>query len=268
MSLRYSRTTPRLRYRFQCAHQCLPSFASAAHPFSHTTPFDERMHRPFNADGMARTSLRKMLRHRRRTLSQRQQHIAARGVVNQLLRSGELRRAKRIALYLPADGELDPTLLIYWLRRFRISIYAPVLRPSITPGLWFIRVTETTRLTRNRFNLLEPVTPLYAHSSARCPAWALDIVLMPLVGFDVQGGRLGMGGGFYDRTFGPMQNTGRGGKRPRLIGIAHDVQEVAQLRLTSWDVPLDMIVTGTRYLYAKKQCLRKKTAPMQKTAPA
>ena len=256
MSLRYSRATPRLRYRSQRAHQCLPSLVSTARPFVHTAPIDAHMHQPFNADGITRTSLRKTLRHRRRALPQHQQLMAARGMVKQLLRSGELRRAKRVALYLPADGELDPTLLMYWLRRFHISVYVPVLRPSITPALWFIRITETTQLTRNRFNLLEPIMPLYAHRSARCPAWALDIVLMPLVGFDAQGGRLGMGGGFYDRTFGPMHHTERGGKCPRLIGIAHDTQEVAQLPLATWDVPLGMIITGTRCLYANNNAHR------------
>lgn len=250
MFLRYFRAIPRLRYRPQRAHRCLPSCVSTPSPLVRATPLDAQTHRPFNADGITRTPLRNTLRHRRRALSQHQQDMAARGMVNQLLRSGELRRAKRVALYLPADGELDPTLLIYWLRRFHISVYVPVLRPSITPALWFIRITETTQLTRNRFNLLEPIMPLYARRSARCPAWALDIVLMPLVGFDAQGGRLGMGGGFYDRTFGPMRPTERGGRRPRLIGIAHDVQEVVQLPLATWDVPLDMIVTGARCLYA------------------
>ncbi len=89
-------------------------------------------------------------------------------------------------------------------------------------------------LTRNRFGIKEP--PL------RAP-WintrALDLVLAPLVAFDDQGNRLGMGGGFYDRHFGNLPQC----LRPLLVGVAHEVQRARALPAAPWDVPLDGILT-------------------------
>ncbi len=251
MPLRSSCAVPRLRYRPQRAGRLIHDRLVPVRPIARihssvVSPVCPSIPTPSCAQ--SRASLRRELRQRRRHLTSRQQRQAARGMVTQLLRHGALRRAQRVALYLPADGELDPMPLVHWLQRFNISVYVPVLRPSVTPGLWFIKLTPHTRLTRNRFGLLEPVLPHHACRAHRCSAWALDIVLMPLVGFDAQGARLGMGGGFYDRTFSRARYGERAFKRPRLIGLAHDVQEVAALPTEAWDVPLDMIVTGTRCL--------------------
>src|SRR5690606_40461575 len=64
---------------------------------------------------------------------------------------------------------------------------------------------------------------------------------LPLVAFDARGNRLGMGGGFYDRTFAraPRART----LRPRLVGLAHHFQQVASLPAEPWDIPLDAIAT-------------------------
>jgi 5-formyltetrahydrofolate cyclo-ligase len=70
----------------------------------------------------------------------------------------------------------------------------------------------------------------------------LDLVLVPLVGFDARGNRLGMGGGFYDRHFAFLRNR-RAWRRPLLIGIAFDVQRVPRLSDAAHDVPLWGIVT-------------------------
>lgn len=251
MPMRPSRATSRQRYRPQRAGAFIHKHLITARPIaclSRSTPSSRPSPLPFSSV-TSRQHLRYQLRQQRRDLSRQQQQRAARGMVTQLLCHGLLRKAQRIALYLPADGEIDPIPLLHWLRRCHISVYVPVLRPLITPGLWFVKLTPETQLVRNKFNLLEPSLGKHAHRVERCPAWALDIVLMPLVGFDTQGARLGMGGGYYDRTFSRI----RRGKRPRLIGIAHDVQEVVRLPTESWDVPLDMVVTGTRCLHPSPQ---------------
>ena len=253
MPQRFSRAIPRQRYRLQRASQLIHDRIIPTRPIARSLTVSPPALPPLpnTPNTVSRSSLRRHLRQQRRQLSCRQQRYAARGMVTQLLRHGELRRAQRVALYLPADGELNPLYLVNWLQRFHISVYVPVLRPSTTPGLWFVKLTPHTWLTRNRFNLLEPALPRHACRADRCSAWALDIVLMPLVGFDRRGARLGMGGGFYDRTFSRARNNDGAFRRPRLIGLAHDVQEVAQLPTETWDIPLDMIVTGTRCLHPK-----------------
>lgn len=64
---------------------------------------------------------------------------------------------------------------------------------------------------------------------------------MPLVGFDATGNRLGMGGGFYDRSFAFKRIQPQ--QRPLLIGLAHSFQQLPQLPVASWDTPVDMVVT-------------------------
>ncbi len=72
----------------------------------------------------------------------------------------------------------------------------------------------------------------------------LDLVLVPLVAFDGNGNRLGMGAGYYDRTFHFLRHR-RHWLKPRLVGLAFDMQRVADLQPAAWDVPLNAVVTET-----------------------
>ncbi len=101
----------------------------------------------------------------------------------------------------------------------------------------FVPFTPQTPMVKNRFGILEP------RSRQKISPQQLDVVLLPLLAFDQQGNRLGMGGGYYDRTFAFLrQKAWR--KRPLLIGIAHDFQQVAELEHAPWDVPLAMVVNN------------------------
>lgn len=106
-----------------------------------------------------------------------------------------------------------------------------------------MKVTPTTRFEANRWGIREPRLVLSACIS---PAM-LDLVLMPLVGFDREGRRLGMGKGFYDRAFAQRQS---GRKKPMLIGVGHCCQEVAPGEIVEapWDVRLDQLVTPVESL--------------------
>ncbi|MAY72179.1 MAG: 5-formyltetrahydrofolate cyclo-ligase [Halomonas sp.] len=198
---------------------------------------------------LSRTELRRELRRRRRALSPRQQRAASQSLLARLRRLPELLSARRVALYLPNDGEIDPRPLLDWLRQRRAQAYLPVLRPLSDNRLWFVRYDEHTPMVANRFGISEPCSRHGAHPSRRLPPWALDAILLPLVGFDDAGQRLGMGGGFYDRTLAfAHPDSGQGGPRPRLIGLAHDVQRVERLPVASWDVPLNAIVSDHRVI--------------------
>ncbi|XUO85672.1 5-formyltetrahydrofolate cyclo-ligase [Halomonas sp. KM007] len=194
---------------------------------THTTP-DEKQ------------ALRRELKRRRKALTARQQRQAARSLCQRLRRQPEIRRAKRISLYLPIHGEIDPTPLIAWLRQRRTTIYLPVLRPFSANSLWFVRYDQHTPMVKNRFGIAEPCPRFAAHRGHRLPAWALDTLIVPLVGFDQQANRMGMGGGFYDRSLAFMR---RPGPAPALIGVAHACQQVDQLPLEPWDIPLTAVVT-------------------------
>ena len=170
-------------------------------------------------------------------LSYEQQQQASEKLALNLLKHPDLHRARHIAIYLPNDGEIDPQLYMDLGRRKGIQFYLPVLHPIYSGRLVFSPYFDGVQLTANRFGIPEPSFP----GSRRRPAWALDAVLFPLVGFDKQGGRLGMGGGFYDRTF--AFSRIRPAMAPKLIGLAHEFQKVASLPVKPWDVPLHGVVT-------------------------
>ncbi|MDO6746697.1 5-formyltetrahydrofolate cyclo-ligase [Gilvimarinus sp. 1_MG-2023] len=182
--------------------------------------------------------LRRQLRNKRRTLSSQQQSFAAQALVDILTRQPWLKRARHIALYWPADGELDPRPIAHWAWQHGIACYLPVLHPWHTRQLWFTPFAAQTLFRRNRFGIPEPIK----HRAAPLSPQHLDVVLLPLVGFDRSGGRLGMGGGFYDTTF-AFKRRLPGFSKPRLIGIAHSCQEVEQLPLEPWDIGLDAVAT-------------------------
>ncbi|TVT33174.1 5-formyltetrahydrofolate cyclo-ligase [Marinobacter vinifirmus] len=198
--------------------------------------------KPFEAhpDTLSRTELRKHLRRKRRSLSFEQQQRASEQLALNLLKHPDLHRARHIGIYLANDGEIDPHLYIDLARRKGIHFYLPILHPIYPGKLVFSPYFDGIRLSANRFGIPEPPFP----RSRRRPAWALDAVLFPLVGFDENGGRLGMGGGFYDRTF--AFSRIRPGMAPKLIGLAHDFQKVRELPIEPWDVPLHGVVTDKR----------------------
>ncbi|MGB2108903.1 MULTISPECIES: 5-formyltetrahydrofolate cyclo-ligase [unclassified Marinobacter] len=191
-------------------------------------------------DTLSRTELRKHLRRKRRSLSFEQQQQASEQLALNLLKHPDLHRARHIGIYLANDGEIDPHLYIDLARRKGIHFYLPILHPVYPGKLVFSPYFDGIRLSANRFGIPEPPFP----RSRRRPAWALDAVLFPLVGFDENGGRLGMGGGFYDRTF--AFSRIRPGMAPKLIGLAHDFQKVRELPIEPWDVPLHGVVTDKR----------------------
>jgi 5-formyltetrahydrofolate cyclo-ligase len=121
----------------------------------------------------------------------------------------------------------------------------PVLNAWPRTRMVFQRVMPNERLRPNRFGIAEPVF----RPARQRPIWILDLVLMPLVGFDEHGGRLGMGGGFYDRSL-AYRGRRKKGHKPTLLGLAHECQKVDCLPLEAWDVSLQATVTD-RGWYAK-----------------
>lgn len=194
-----------------------------------------------------KTLLRKELRQRRRMLTPIQQAHASSLLLRHLMQYPAFMLGKHVALYVANDGEIDPEPIARQLWHMGKQCYLPVLRPGSERELWFIEFTPNTHLIPNRFGILEPDHGV-AHKR---PVHLLDVVLMPLVGFDRTGARLGMGGGFYDTTFMFKQDKPRG--KPLLIGLAHSCQEVDALQVDNWDIPLTAIATDKEILIPYKQ---------------
>jgi len=198
-----------------------------------------------------RNALRKQLRQLRRSLSQHQQSSAARHIVGRLRFWPPFRQSQRIAFYLPVNSEISPLPLIRLSRQMGKQCFLPVIRPFPPGKLAFVRFRPGQRLYRQRWNIREPRQGRGAGSKT------LDMIFMPLTGFDSQGNRLGMGGGYYDRTL-----AGNGNRALR-IGLAHDCQAASEIPACPWDIALHAAATpaGLQVFSAR---IRKRLTPRQR----
>lgn len=181
-----------------------------------------------------KAQLRKRLRELRRALSEREQLEAGKALPHRVSDLPQLAQVARCAFYLAADGEIETSFLADHCRRAGHTLYLPVIQAdnSLEFALW----EPGTTLATNRYGIGEPPC-----TAPRLLTRDLDIVFLPLVGWDRQGRRLGMGGGFYDRSLAGVSG-------PVLVGLAHDCQEVAEIPGDEWDVKLDYVATPGRLL--------------------
>jgi len=184
-----------------------------------------------------RHSLRQQLRQNRRQLSRKQQQIHGRLLANKLCLNRYFRQVHHVAFYLPEDGEISSEYAIEKAWQQGKSVYLPVLSPYANE-LFFAPYTKNTRMKQNRFGIQEPDIAIRQCKKAH----QLQLICMPLVGFDKNCNRLGMGGGFYDRSL-HFRHHQKQWKSPKLIGFAHECQKLDQVPTEHWDIPVDGIIT-------------------------
>ena len=185
--------------------------------------------------GAARSELRARLAARRRSVPPLERASAALRVAHHLDAAHYLRANRRIAVYAALPAELDSAALIEMARRRGCLIYLPRIdRRRTSRAMRFVRMRGPLRL--NRLGIAEPQT-----AEAIAPRW-LDVVFLPLVGFDRHGVRLGTGGGYYDRAF-AFRRWRCTWHAPRLVGLAYSFQQVERIAPASHDVPMDAVVT-------------------------
>ena len=186
----------------------------------------------------ASRQLRQQLRTLRRNISPRDQRLHSLTVSRLIVRSNTFQHSRRVAFYLSADGEIDLSPVIERAKRAGKRCFLPVLRRHPALSLWFAEYGSNAELNTNRFGIAEPVLQKRKISMP----WGLDLIFVPLVGFDLTGNRLGMGGGYYDRTLSYLRHR-QYWKAPPLIGVAHECQKVDALIARPWDIPLNAVVT-------------------------
>jgi 5-formyltetrahydrofolate cyclo-ligase len=187
-----------------------------------------------------RQSLRTTIRKRRSQLDPAWcQHNSAR-ICAHIADSWLYRRARNIAFYFAQGNEANLELLLHDAWATRKQVYLPILGLRYSGQLWFVPCEADTPLYNNRFGIAEP---LHASHDRRTKLRSLDLILMPLVAFDNRGNRLGMGGGFYDKTLASLNASCTSWSHPKRIGIAYAMQGVDVIPGEHWDVPLDAVVT-------------------------
>lgn len=193
----------------------------------------------------SRSELRSRLRAQRRALDAALRAAFNARITQHLVHSRLFRNSARIAMYWAGDGEADPQAAVLRAWALRKRVFLPVLLGPFHNHLRFAPFTRNSVLQNNRFDIPEPrVVP-----AQLLPGLSMDLVLVPLVGFDDQGMRLGMGGGYYDRSFAARLQR-HCWHKPRLIGVAYELQRIPRLQRQPWDVALDGVVTEKQlYLF-------------------
>jgi 5-formyltetrahydrofolate cyclo-ligase len=203
--------------------------------FESNGPHRHRRVAPPDSPLSARSSLRASLRALRRSIPPAERRRAATRVARNADRELHLRPGWRVAAYWATAEELDAAALIALAERRGCRVFLPQIeRRRLGRRMRFLE--STGRHRANRYGIPEPEGPQFV--SPRC----LDVVFLPLIGFDRSGMRLGAGAGYYDRAF-AFRRIRTAWHAPLLVGIGFALQEVARLAPAAHDVPLDLVIT-------------------------
>ena len=194
---------------------------------------------------MNNANIRQNIKNQRSELTAEDIAAASVEIAQQLWKLPIMMRAQRIGCYFAVGGEVDCECIIAeaWARSKKT--FLPILNSG---ELKFSPYRANTEFLRNFYGIPEPC----AKTSELKQPRELDVILMPLVSFDDHGNRLGMGGGYYDRTLRFMRNR-QVWLHPKLIGLAYDFQKSPQIKAFSWDIALHHVITETHLINFSRQ---------------
>lgn len=174
--------------------------------------------------------MREKLIQERKQLSAEFREKAEKDILQQLIKLPEFNSAKNIALYLAVNGEVETKNIIEYCWKSSKNVYLPLIQNDLS--LHFYQYQKNDKLIKNKFGILEPQL-----DKKNISIDELDLVLVPLVGFDDNNHRIGMGAGCYDRTFANKK------AKPLLIGLAYAFQKIAILP-KKWDVKMNIVLNS------------------------
>lgn len=187
----------------------------------------------------SRPLLRQKIRDLRKSISPELHAHYSSQLIDQFSKNDRIKNANCVALYISVDGEIDTNGVIEWCLARGKKVAVPVLHPFSKGNLLFLNYDKNTIMVKNKYGIPEPELNV----QTVIPLDNIDILFTPMVAFDIKGNRLGMGGGYYDRT---LQTYHANKTGPYPMGLALDIQEVDLLPTEIWDVPLPEIITPTR----------------------
>lgn len=182
--------------------------------------------------------LRKTLRQQRRRVSIFEQRQSEQNILKLIIESAAFKHAQNVGLYLHAFGEIQTDLIIKKCFSLGKNVYLPMIC-NMNQKLVWIGVSPKQYLNRrfshHRLGMKEPIKARGNNVKK------LDLLIMPLLACDASGTRMGMGGGYYDRTLGQAKY------KPIRLGLAHNFQYLSEpLIRRHWDQPLDILITPSK----------------------
>ena len=186
--------------------------------------------------------IRNIIKEKRSQLSEKELRLTSKAITERIRSFKFPKELTKIGIYYAVNNEVDvhPLCKILWQESKRV--YLPIVEKK---KLLFGEYRDTSNLKNNRFKIPEPIVGIESQISA----FELDLIFMPLVAFDPMGNRIGMGGGFYDRTLDNKQ-LDNDLKKPILVGVAYEFQKQNQIQPNPWDIPLDMIFTESKIYHS------------------
>jgi len=190
------------------------------------------LHRPIMKN------LRTRIKQKREQLSSENVDQLGDAIFRNLLDSNILEDKSRIAIYCSVNNEVATMQIIKHLWTKDKELFLPIIKSN---QLVFGSYKSGDNLSNNKFDIPEPTT----QREELITADVLDLVIVPLVAFDSDCNRLGMGGGYYDRAL-AFKKTSSKTSSPLLIGLAYELQKVNILEMNSWDIPMDGIISESK----------------------
>ena len=194
--------------------------------YSRLAPMNERLITP------SKSELRRKLRLQRKQMTREQHSDLDRKINRALLTHVQALKISSVAAFWPFDGEPDLRPALKAMAALDITLALPVLKKDAGFGMSMHRWRPHSSMRENRFHIPEPVNePILDLAD-------IEVLVIPLVAWDSRGHRLGMGSGFYDRMLACL----RGGNSPLRVGAAYSAQQVDEVPVDAWDVPLHAVV--------------------------
>lgn len=190
---------------------------------------------------ICKKEIRQTIQAKRRNLSAQTLNYAAEAVSHRFHHHDFFKSITSLAGYVAHEGELSLSPLFRHAFERGITCYLPCIQETGT--LVFREYQQNADLVLNKYGIQEPNAQQQTIHSLH----ELDCVLVPLVGLDYQGHRLGMGKGFYDKTFANFTHSPRPAK-PALIGICYDFQLLHKIPTATHDITMDFAITETKFL--------------------
>jgi 5-formyltetrahydrofolate cyclo-ligase len=188
-------------------------------------------------DTTSKAGIRRQLRRARGAVPFEVRLHAANQAVRFALRQRLLHRKRRAGFYIPTKGEFDCLPLVNRALWMGMKCFLPMVPPARQKKLWFSHLGDGPHWALNRYGI-----PEYVRHDGRIRVSGLDLLFIPMLGFDQAGYRMGMGGGYYDASLAYLAQR-RYWRRPLLVGLAFEVQGLEQLPTDPWDIPLDAVIT-------------------------
>lgn len=194
----------------------------------------------------SKPELRKKMRAQRKQLSRGVVSTLSTEIAEKIITLPVFLKSQHVGFYVAQENEVDLSIIFHKALAMNKLLYLPAFSENNAQCLSFYKIDRQTSYMKNQFEINEPVVthqaPIEPHT--------LDLIFLPLVGFDTSGNRLGRGAGCYDQYLQFTLQTPRD-QRPALIGLAYEFQKIESIISDEWDVPMDYIVTE-KELYERK----------------